>query len=63
MPNTRPGKSGKKKIEKFKLRHAEGRKEFAAQKKLDNQVKKQKAHQARGRKGHNPRPKKYWDKG
>ena len=47
-----------KKITKFKSRHPEGHKKYAAQKELDRQTLRQALHQERGKVGHTPHPRK-----
>jgi len=46
--------SQKNKIAKFKSKHPQGRKKYAAEKALDKQTKKQEKNIKRGRKGHTP---------
>lgn len=57
-PHGPNGKSREKAITKFKSRHPEGRKKFAAEKALAVLSKKRKHHQGRGKVGHVPRPRK-----
>ena len=52
------GKSYPKKREKFKQKHPEGRKKFAAQKELDRQKAVRSHHQERGHVGHVPHARK-----
>ena len=51
-------KHNKRKQEKFKKKHPEGRVKFVASKELARQKKVQRLHQKRGRKGHNPKMRK-----